>query len=124
MTAPSLEIPWQQTRVSLEFAHNYGCFAPITDRIPYDAHELRDVAYGICKEKIRDEMNLRSVQPNQIAIYQRSEVHGTVCDVEQVGLMLTGWMRDGVVVHTVMRCLDDETWETTISRNKPEVACT
>lgn len=65
-------------------------------------------------------MNLRPVQPG-IAIYQRREVHGIVHDVEQVGLMLTGWMRDGGVVHTVMRCMNDETWETTISRNKPEV---
>ena len=114
------ERAWLKTRVSLEFAHTYGCFAPVIDRIPYDAHELRGVAYGECMGKVKHEMNLRPIQHEQIAIYQRRSVHGIVRDVEQVGLMLTGTMRNGNLVHTVMRCLDDKTWEVTISRNKPQ----
>lgn len=115
-----LDSAWMSTRVSLEFAHTYGCFAPIANRIPFNDHALRDVAYGECMEKVKHEMNLRPTQPG-VAIYQRKEVHGMVHDVEQVGLMLTGQMRCGSVVHTVMRCLDDEQWEITISRNRPEV---
>lgn len=109
---------WSETRVSLRFALTYGCFAPVANRIPYDDHALRDVAYGECMEKVTHEMNLRPIQPDQIAIYNRKLITGIVRDVEQVGLMVVGQMRCGSVVHTVMRCLDDEQWETTISRNK------
>jgi hypothetical protein len=53
---------WYRTRVSLEFALNYGCFAPARDRIPYNDRALRDVAYGKCIRRVNREMNLQSEQ--------------------------------------------------------------
>ena len=53
---------WYRTRVSLEFALNYGCFAPASDRIPYNDRALRDVAYGKCIRRVNREMNLQSEQ--------------------------------------------------------------